>query len=634
MILLNQNLVEILNSMNYHKKIKIIRRLILSIIILFLFFVAGFLTYENLIYKKEKILGEIKELKKLNFTQKDIQKFSFSIKKINQEIETLNFSIKEIVKILPNTNKKLKYLKLASNFSDISDNILKAIHSTKNEENLIKKIQLLKIGVLKIKPILKDSKNLVDNLDFKEFGNNKIKLEIINLINFLENLDKDLDKLEIILGRDSFKRYFLLFQNTHELRPTGGFSGTFAILEIERGEIKNFYFPPEGTYIFKGLLTHRVQAPMPLWFVGRSWSLHDANFYPDFPSSAQKILWFLEKSEFPSCDGVIAINSDFLEKVLNIIGPIKIPEYNLILNSQNAILQLQNIIESNTARKSGKPKKILTIMLPKLLDKAKDFETQLKLILSMFDALQEKDIQIYFQREDLENWIKEKGFSGEIKNFKNYFNINIANVKGGKNSRVIENSFNLKIYYKNGFLYHTILLKRKHKGSKNQLENIRNISYIRIYIPKNSEIIEFKGENLVDYEKYFKKLKTYLPYDKDALRIETNFKIDKKRGVIIFNSFDKKVISFFMLLNPKQEKQIEISYRYPILKKELKTLSYYFQKQSGLKIKGEINISFPKNYNILKFYKTGEYLKFKVLTNEIKINSEFKTDFWIGVVLN
>src|SRR3990170_4541930 len=68
---------------------------------------------------------------------------------------------------------------------------------------------------------------------------------IIALLNFfyfsrlaanyvLENVEP------ISLFRDG--KYLILFQNNAELRSSGGFIGSYAVLEIEKFEIKNLFF--------------------------------------------------------------------------------------------------------------------------------------------------------------------------------------------------------------------------------------------------------------------------------------------------------------------------------------------------------------------------------------------------------
>lgn len=43
-----------------------------------------------------------------------------------------------------------------------------------------------------------------------------------------------------LVGFEEPETYLFLLQNNHELRPTGGFIGTYGILKLQDGEIKEF----------------------------------------------------------------------------------------------------------------------------------------------------------------------------------------------------------------------------------------------------------------------------------------------------------------------------------------------------------------------------------------------------------
>ena len=68
------------------------------------------------------------------------------------------------------------------------------------------------------------------------------------------------DQVLTLLGHHSPKRYLVLFQNSRELRATGGFIGSFGLLDIDQGEIKKFYIDPEGPYRLDGQLKEKIEA--------------------------------------------------------------------------------------------------------------------------------------------------------------------------------------------------------------------------------------------------------------------------------------------------------------------------------------------------------------------------------------
>ncbi|MEK9152448.1 MAG: DUF4012 domain-containing protein, partial [Patescibacteria group bacterium] len=136
-------------------------------------------------------------------------------------------------------------------------------------------------------------------------------------------------------GAAGTRRYLTVFQNNAELRATGGFIGSFALLDVKKGEIKNIDMPGGGSYDLQGSLKSNYAAPQPLRLINPRWQFQDANWSPDFATSAQTISWFYGKSGGPSVDGVIAINASFMEKLLEVTGPIEMPEYGKTVTSRN-----------------------------------------------------------------------------------------------------------------------------------------------------------------------------------------------------------------------------------------------------------------------------------------------------------
>src|SRR3989338_9111521 len=151
---------------------------------------------------------------------------------------------------------------------------------------------------------------------------------IANLIGLAKNYSGISAEL---LGKDSPKRYLLIFQNSSELRPTGGFIGTYAIIEFDKGKLTNMMV--DGIYNADGQLTVNVVPPVQFQHISTAWSTHDANWFFDFPTSAEKIAWFYEMTGGGKVDGVITLNVEVIESLLGVTGPIGIEKYGVTLDS-------------------------------------------------------------------------------------------------------------------------------------------------------------------------------------------------------------------------------------------------------------------------------------------------------------
>ena len=145
-----------------------------------------------------------------------------------------------------------------------------------------------------------------------------------------------------ILGWGEEKRYLVLAEDPAELRPTGGFAGTYGILGFKDGRIVERAFhdvyqldlKPGLPYVLPpdGLKNH---------LLGQfSWQLADANWSPDFPTSAQDAirLYTLESGD-SNVDGVIGITTYALDHVLNVIGPVAVPEFSATVKPGETTLE-------------------------------------------------------------------------------------------------------------------------------------------------------------------------------------------------------------------------------------------------------------------------------------------------------
>jgi len=141
-----------------------------------------------------------------------------------------------------------------------------------------------------------------------------------------------------LLGTDGQQTYLLVAQNEDELRPTGGFISGAGILVIEDGNILSIDF--ENANLVDDWINKPYGfPPLPFYeFMGMDIFLfRDANFWPDFPTSAETTMRLYTYGQDVPLDGIIAFNQKFVQLLLEATGPIYIPELDLTVNSNNVI---------------------------------------------------------------------------------------------------------------------------------------------------------------------------------------------------------------------------------------------------------------------------------------------------------
>ena len=216
-----------------------------------------------------------------------------------------------------------------------------------------------------------------------------------SLKNFLDYSQIFLD----VLGYNGPRKYLFLFENNQEMRPTGGFIGSYGILDIGNGRVKKLFV--DDIYNPDGQLKARVIPPAPIQKMSAVWTMHDANWFPDFPTSAEKVAWFYEKTGGPTVDGVIAITPELLQDLLKVTGPIDMPEYGKTIDADNFTEVTQQEVEVDYDKDLNQPKKFVADLTPKILDKVmseRGLVPMMNTLKAFNTALSEKHLLLVFEK--------------------------------------------------------------------------------------------------------------------------------------------------------------------------------------------------------------------------------------------
>ena len=431
-----------------------------------------------------------------------------------------------------------------------------------------------------------------------------------------------------VFGGEGMRRYIIMFQNPDELRPTGGFTGSFAIIDIKDGELVKVDVPAGGTYDVQGQLDKYVEPPTPfLLFSTGYWQFHDANWFPDFRASAENTMWFYRHTGRGSVDGVISINSTFLTRLLTLTGPIQDEKRGITLTSENALGTLRSVIDTTHTASSTphKPKQVLTDLTPQFVEYFKNLQPAelLPLLVNVKDALDQKEIQLYFADRTTEEKITAFGWGGTLTATtptQDYLNVNMSNFNSGKTDARIEQRITHQVVVQDdGSVVNTVVITRKHNGSSDEpLYNQPNMAYFRIYVPEGSTLLQVSGVVQPDESAFHSPVKWAEKHDL-LTATEKEIGIDKKTGTRITNEFGKTAFGNWTITKPGETSQVQISYKLPfklfsppatqpsaiqnILSSadpEIATYQLVLQKQSGITNNSfESQIIFPTNWRPL-----------------------------------
>lgn len=306
------------------------------------------------------------------------------------------------------------------------------------------------------------------------------------------------DQLPALLGQDRFKQYLIWFQNPAELRATGGFIGTYGRIHLDDGAMKELVIDSIYNPANQANQGSQEPAPKPYGrFYGDTqepvWGMQDANWSPDFPTSARKFQSFYEKSGGPTTDGVIALTTTPVIEMLRLVGPIEMPEYSYTLTADN----FQQLIQADQLGRSAAgdqdPKRILRDFAPKLLAKVgaappKEQQAAYRIIAT---AATKRDLQVYFNDSALEQTTKTLAVDGRLDTGPTGLAVIDTNIAGRKSSADVTTTAKLVVTIgKDGRTGVELSLVRRHSGASSA---DANTNYTRLYLPAGSQVRETAG---------------------------------------------------------------------------------------------------------------------------------------------
>ena len=212
-------------------------------------------------------------------------------------------------------------------------------------------------------------------------------------------------------------RLLVVSQNSAELRPTGGFMGTYGLVD----------FGPDGFTLTKftdiyTLPSDTLNLPLPIRGpVGYShFSFRDSNWWIDFPTSARVMNQFWQNLEQPKIDGIVAIDIPTIRDLLKVFGPISVPESKVPLTADNVMEQLTYVVEFENGGpgtdRTLKKKKVVLSLAAELLREVTHLSNDQ--FLPTLDALatstNEKHVQLSFNDATAQAALVDLGWAGAI----------------------------------------------------------------------------------------------------------------------------------------------------------------------------------------------------------------------------
>lgn len=155
------------------------------------------------------------------------------------------------------------------------------------------------------------------------------------------------------VGKVGPQTYLLLIQNEDELRPTGGYLTAIGSVVVKDGKLLSINI--ESSDKVDDLTKPYPNAPWQLdkYMMAEILMLRDANWFTDFPTSAEWVEYLYSYSRAYSVDGVIAIDQHVVVEILKALGPVRVEGVNYEITNKNVLSYMRSAKESRPPGKRG-----------------------------------------------------------------------------------------------------------------------------------------------------------------------------------------------------------------------------------------------------------------------------------------
>jgi len=446
----------------------------------------------------------------------------------------------------------------------------------------------IKEGIYKM-TLAKSLIESVNTRDFPKYLQNSILRykELITQVNdMVIPLEKVSQFLPDLLGVDERKRYVILLQNDGEIRGTGGWISSYGVVAIEGGQIRELFvddiYNAEGTLKVKGY-TYRAPVSMiralgdtPYTFSLVNWDLN----LDTVMINTEQFIYDLGKGN--DIDGIITIDTVFLQKLLDKWGGIEVPGESEIITSANLyskIFEMHAEFTPGSTRKATFLANLANESVTKLL--SSNFAEYKSLSDVIIESLEEKHLQATFKNTLAKAYFDENNWDGnmDVKYLSAPINID-WNWGGNKANLYIKKNHTLDINIKDEkTIDYKYLIAIQNDSSINTYPQGEYVNYVRIFLPVNATLMGITGIKDNKYD--------------------------------IYNEGGYKIVGGWFNIPIKENRTLEITYRisnenndssFPILKSDTHyTMNIDIFKQPGSRKDAyNLNITYPSNWDLEK----------------------------------
>lgn len=305
------------------------------------------------------------------------------------------------------------------------------------------------------------------------------------------------------LGFNGAHTYLILFLNNTELRPAGGFIGSYAVVRVENGHTDIKMISGTETLDLASDKTRLPLPPKPLsdYLKVDRWYFRDSNWSPDFAVSAAQALDFYARENGVAAtqiDGVVGITTDVLEDLLRLSGPVTVQ--GITFTPENVTEKLEYEVEYGYQQRGitvDDRKQIMTELMQTIMQRlGSSAVTRFKDYVDLaYRLAAERHVMLYSPNAVLQNKIKDLDWDATaVPSSLDYWWWVDANLTALKTDHALTRNLRYEIAPRaDGRLVANITMEYKHTGVFDW-RTTRYRSYTRVFVPTGSELVSVSGD--------------------------------------------------------------------------------------------------------------------------------------------
>lgn len=345
---------------------------------------------------------------------------------------------------------------------------------------------------------------------------NKLQTYLPMALTWMYTFSQMLPVLPTLLGIGTPTNYLLEVLDSTELRPGGGFIGNYGYATLSGGRLTAAHITDVDLLDrpFEAAGKTIAVPPQYKWFneiLGPGgWSLRDSDLDANFPTSARAALTnYRLEGGTTLVQGVIAITPTVMEQIMQITGPISVPEYGDMVTAQNLVALIHYHQLGGPAAGQGSDripspdgysslrKRFTAILATNLLTRVRQLApTEAAKFMRVFiNGVRTKDVQMYFTAPSAEKLLTLAHLDDSIQAPKGDSLMLVdANLSPSKANSFITNTVNDQVTLTTqGEAIHHLTLTYAWNLPGRSYGNPTYRDYLQVYIPPGSHLQSQSG---------------------------------------------------------------------------------------------------------------------------------------------